>query len=547
MTEYKILTPDFWITKKDELFADIPMHGYEREENERYIVWYNGILARYDGRKIAFPELAAMAFSDQLVFSDYLGWYKLVAYDKVASAWLFFGDSCGSQYLFFDRSHARFSDRLLTLRAALGSEAEPDMKALADMIGRGTLFGEETLVRGLAKTDYGSYYLFRNGVFERRSKNLPSFSEMEGKKDLTDILAPVIAAIGEKKLCAVCTGGTDSRAVLAALSSLGAEPELVITGHKDNPDLKIAAQVAASLGSELTVIDPSVRERKWLEKGLVMLDGMYDVVLSYRHYLKALWACEKGCSFEFGGFAGEFYKNAFYTPARWLFCGKRNPEFYRRFLLSAPTQDWFGSMLRDAVPRCKKTLSDIAAEAGGEKPGLLMANRIGFARLAAASGSITNGYSSACIKIDPLMDRALVAAASREGHRSHAMHMWQRRQIAKTCPRLGELPTDQGYSCSLRPLSLLAERCKRLVFFADRVFNRIRRKLGLGFKSSEQRYWDMDYVEARKDAMWQKTLTFCREKGIIRKDVKESDIPLNMTGRLMLVYMLVAPDAAKKH
>ena len=57
----------------------------------------------------------------------------------------------------------------------------------------------------------------------------------------------------------------------------------------------------------------------------------------------------------------------------------------------------------------------------------------------------------------------------------------------------------------------------------------------------------MDYVEARKDAMWQKTLTFCREKGIIRKDVKESDIPLNMTGRLMLVYMLVAPDAAKKH
>ena len=54
-----------------------------------------------------------------------------------------------------------------------------------------------------------------------------------------------------------------------------------------------------------------------------------------------------------------------------------------------------------------------------------------------------------------------------------------------------------------------------------------------------QRYWNADYAEARKSELWQKALTYCREKGIIRKDVKETELPPSVTGVLLLVGMLV--------
>ncbi len=540
MIDCEGLLPDFWITQKNKYPAGIPAEQYEREEDERFIIWHSGVMARYDKRKIDWRTLAEEAFCDRLAFGEYLGWYKVVVFDRESGAWLFFGDSCGSQHLFLDRANARFSDRLLTLRDALGSTAEADMAALTDLLCRGTLFGEETPVKGLAKTDCEFYYIFRDGVFERRSKRLQPLSKTKGVKDLTDVLLPITEALGEKKACAVCTGGTDSRTVLAALSALGKTPELVLTAHRDNPDVVPAAAVARCLGRELTVLDPEKRDDNWLETGFGMMDGLSDAVLGYRHYLKASWASQNGYAFEYGGVAGEFYKNVFYRPLRWLLMGKKDQRFYRKVLLDADAEVWFGPALRDAIPLCERELDKIAAEAFKEKKGLATANRVGYYLLSAASGTITSGYASACCKIDPLMDRALVADASREKPVSHTMHMWQRKQIAKYCPSLSDIPTDQGYSCTLRPLRLFCERCKKLLFIADRVFNRIRRSLGLGFKSKEQRYWDEDYIEARKSELWQKALTYCREKGIIQQDVDETEIPLRDTGTLLLAGMLFA-------
>ena len=85
-----------------------------------------------------------------------------------------------------------------------------------------------------------------------------------------------------------------------------------------------------------------------------------------------------------------------------------------------------------------------------------------YSLLSSNAGTITNGYASACCKIDPLMDCALAAAASRESFISYSMNMWQRKQIAKTCPSLINLPTNQGYSYTTQPMKLFAERCKKM-------------------------------------------------------------------------------------
>jgi len=535
--------PDFWITKEDDLPSSVFYQRYDREENETFIIWHCGVLAYYDGRPVDWFLIAEQSFRGTLAFREILGWFKVVIYQKSERRWLFFGDNCGSQCFFLDKDNAGFSDRLLTLREGRGSRAEINMEALADMICREGLIGTETPVKGIFKSDPDEYYIFQNSRFDCLSKALPPFSEEQEKMNITDILKPVIDQIGTDSCGAVCTGGTDSRAVLAALDALGCRPELVLTAYNDNPDVESAKKVAEALGSSLTVIDPTTKEQGWLDKGLWMTDGMYDAVLSYRHYRKALWSKNKKLICEFGGVGGEFYKNTYCKPFRWLLCGKKDAVFLKKKLLSfSRPGSWCGEKLNAAFVSGEKKLSEIAETGNDEKSVLSRCNRIGFFRLSAVTGSITGGYAPVCFKIDPLMDRRLIGSASRESSFRHFMHMWQRRQIARDCAALSDLPTDQRYSCSLKVWRLFPERLKRLGFYLDRVFNRIKRKLGFDFVSKVQHYWDRDYLEARNTKEWEKTLTFCREKGIIRKDIDESDIPLNMTGILIQIGLLFSKD-----
>ena len=82
MIDCEGLLPDFWITQKNKYPAGIPAEQYERDEDERFIIWHSGVMARYDRKKVNWQELAELAVSENLVFSDYLGWYKIVIYDK---------------------------------------------------------------------------------------------------------------------------------------------------------------------------------------------------------------------------------------------------------------------------------------------------------------------------------------------------------------------------------------------------------------------------------------------------------------------------------
>lgn len=544
MTEKDLhLSPDFWITGEDDLPSSDFFQKYERIENDCYIVWHSGVLAYYDGRPVDLFMIAEQAFRGNLEFSEILGWYKVVIYQKSSRCWLLFGDNCGSQCFFLDKENACFSDRLLTLRRKRGKKAEINMEALADMICRGGLIGTETPVSGIVKTDSSEYYLFHNDHFDCLSKSLPRFSAETEKLNITDILKPVLEQIKEEKICAVCTGGTDSRAVLAALYALGCRPELILTAHKDNPDVESAKKVSEMLGLNLHLIDPTAKEQKWLAKGIWMTDGMYDAVLGYRHYLKAMWSKGRALSFEFGGVGGEFYKNNYYKPFRWMLSREKDAAFFRKKLLSfREPAPWCSDTLRQAFMSGESTIEKVSEIGADEKSDLARGNSIGFALLSSVAGSITGGYAPLCCKVDPLMDRRLIGSASHDDVLSHALHLWQRRQIAKDYAPLGELVTDQGYSCSIKVFRLFQDQCKEISFYTDRVINRIRKKLGMGFTSKVQRYWDRDYADARATIEWEKTLTLCREKDIIRKSIDDSDIPLNMTGILLQIGLLFSEE-----
>ena len=201
-------------------------------------------------------------------------------------------------------------------------------------------------------------------------------------------------------------------------------------------------------------------------------------------------------------------------------------------------EKWVGQRLIEAEKDNCDSLLAIAIQVEHERTLLQKGNRIGFDVLSWKSGAITNGYSTICTKIDPLMDREPCACASHDNCLTHSMHNWQRKQINKYCKRIANITTDQGYNCSLNPMLYLRDCVKRSAFYLDRISNRVRRKLGLGFTSLAPHYWDKDYIQARETEIWKQSLRYCKEKDIINSKIEENEIPLDKTGWIILTGLM---------
>ncbi len=531
------------MTETRETWRQRPYIVYESAEDSVCRVWRRGVLALDGGDGTDLLALGRAACAEELDYNRLHGSFCVIVYQKSEDAYLFFGDNAGAQLLFFDRKTGEFSDSFLAL-CRKKETLQPDPGGVALLLDFDQSPGEETAVRNIAKTRQDRFYrLGRDGTVRAFSKGLRRFSDMPRKLGLDDVFAPLLRGTDWKESCAICTGGTDSRTVLSDLCYRGAVPELLLTAHPGNPDIPTAAAVAEALGKELRLVDFSAREQGWLEKGFCFLDGAYDAVLSFRHLKKARYARAHGYRVEYGGVGGEFYKNDYCNVVRnWR-------ARSRRERLDALLEDGtairasalYSGALRRAEEENEPLLREIVETAEREDGLLTACNRLGYALLCAGSGAITNGYAAACCKIDPLIDRSLVASASQETLFSHRMHRWQRRQIRTLAPQLADLPTDQGYSCSLKPMKLAEEQLKKLGYFADRALARLKRKLGLKWTSMEQRYWDEDYLQARREALWSECVRVCREREILAQNVTEEMIPLGMTGKILLLGLLFGP------
>ena len=90
----------------------------------------------------------------------------------------------------------------------------------------------------------------------------------------------------------------------------------------------------------------------------------------------------------------------------------------------------------------------------------------------------------------------------------------------------------------MNPLLYTKDIIKKGIFYADRVFNRVRRGIGLGFKSKEERFWDNDYYDARNTDIWRNAVEHCIKIGILNDECLDSNIPLTKTGWIIMLGML---------
>ena len=535
MNEYVNNSVTFW--RSDSL----PEHAYDYAENEQLCVFLSGIAVLANGEKTPCQnllEIAQAAVDGSLNYNNLHGYYRMVVYDKVHSKHLFWGDNSGSQFFFVDWQNNLFSDRFLTLVEQRSGALKPCCEAVMQIIND-RVFTNETVVAEITKTDPEMVYEYQNGVCAAHSKALQPLCQRNGIR-LDRLMEMLTQKTSDCETGAVCTGGTDSRAILAHLYKRKKKPKLLITGHPDNPDVGVARKIAEELKLPLTVIAPADREEAWLDKAFQFSDGLYDTVLSYRHMQIQKWAQENGIRFLYGGVGGEFYKNFFCQPFRNKtfrrpVSGEKLFNLLMKSRLQVPA--WGGKALteaRDTLQKKARAFAENCAEPGNVLFGF---NRLGFSVLRYKAGMMTHAYAGTCTRIDPLMNRDVVAAASQIPPVKLSMHLWQRKEIRKWCPALGNLPTDQGYSCSMNPIRIFLEQCKKLSVYGKAAWKKVLRKIGFKNKPKAQ-YWDRDYNEAKNAPAFAHGLQICKDLGIARGDAETNKIPPKDVGLIIMLGYL---------
>ena len=488
-------------------------------------------------------KIAHAVYDGTADFNNIYGFFKIVIADKTSGRTIFFGDNAASQNFFYDPENGTVSDSLLRLSRMGGKKRSFNLYAAAQYLAYGCTITQDTLVQGILKTDADMYYIVEGGKVSVHDKKLLPLSERYTKGDLYDFVKLMTRGMNGEGVCARVTGGTDSRAVLAALLKAGVRPSLFISGYEDNPDVSITQEIGRVTGLEVSALNPHAKEDNWLERSFDFCDGMHDVVGAYRQLILTEMAVKKG-SLWFGGVGGEFYKNSFCMPFRYhcLFRTASAREIINIIFLARMRTALGKGFLHDEVKKLAARLSDdiyslLAGRVEREKGNLARFNTAGVKRMQGYT-CMTNTIANYITQIDPLMDCHTIRSVSYMSPVALSMHVWQRKQIHKNFPALGAIRTDQGYSCSLNPLRLNAERIKKGLFWSSRVVARVKQKLGLRWKDITAKYWDNDYADARKTTYWGGGITICKQLHILDEGANSENIPMHLTGVIILFGMM---------
>lgn len=481
------------------------------------------------------PEyIAEAALAGHLDFGNMLGSYRIALRDLSSGRLLLWSDNCGSMCFFFDTDDVVFSDSLLFL-ARRRKDVRPCPAAVARIFAGLPEIKGQTPVDGIMMTVPETLYIVeRDGSLRTESKKLPALDSEGFAVDAAEATKQLVAALDGRPFTAVCTGGTDSRAVIAAVLSAGGDPTLVISGAPGIPDVRIAKKIADRLGRRLILADPTDRKDDWLAEAFEFSDGCYDTVLSYRHMVKTKLLCPEGFFYELGGCGGEFYKNVFYRKGNGIPSAAR---LYSDLYNSMRMPDWFG----EALAPCAESIADDfmeALEGCCRSTRLFAYNDGGRYVIRSSVGSLERMLSRYCTKLDPLMEPRVVASVCRRDPKTLELHRWNRELIARCAPELADIPTDRGYTCSLDKAALRRDRILALRKDTVQHIKATGKRLSRRLASHSTTVWQGDYKAALDSAEFSEALAVCRGLGFISDAFDPGTAHIFTIGNILRIGLL---------
>lgn len=412
-----------------------------------------------------------------------------------------------------------------SLREAALESQTPDYPAAAQFLYYGAIYGMETVVRDVRRSDPNKYYRLQSGQIEEKEKGLPPLEEINAPKDALAAQMRRLAQSlsGHRNIACTITGGVDSRAILAHMIHNNLHPLLDITGKPTDPDVVIAKKVADRLNSKLLFVSDSPSSTDWIDEAIREADGMTGVCGIYRLYKKALCLRDKGIFLECGGLNGEMYKNSFINQDYPFYGGKPNWKHYLR--LKVATYDFplsiCGSQIADAmkdVPRV--TLEWLYSHTGRTKASAYLS--AGYELLQGRCAAITAMNTRYYVQYAPLMERTVVAPMFRENPYSLEMQAFQREQVSIYCPILKDIETDRGLTCNSD--KKIIEQVKSTAYLAKVGLTRI------FYRGKTSERIDTCFQEGLSSPQYRAALERCKDLGIIAPSIEK--LPAGIADRI---------------
>ena len=497
-------------------------------------VWGLVILKTETGYYDRLDYIVNRIINKEVDFNNLHGFFKILIDNQDEGSFTLLTDNSGSQIFYLDSRDYRISDSLLLLSKGR-KDNKPNYESCSRFLRESRVFSDDTVISDISVTNKDYVYTVTDGGVKRKEKHLTPFYKKTDRINLKQYMEAILANISIDRVKTVLTGGTDNRAIIAHMSRMNKLSSFILSGRSSNPDVTVAKRIANQLNEPIEIYDPDDKTDNWIKEGFEFSDGIYDTVLSYRHYRLMSMACQGGAvRYVIGGVGGEFYKNDFCKFIRRRYMMRKiNAERLSKDIFSTMVSppEWFSVVLCEAM---KKEGEYITTRLKSIEKGCLLCkcNSAGFWKLTKSMSTVTNNYARYCTKIDPLMDRDIIAGASNDSALRHCMYYWQRREVTNNNKILARMKTDQGLTCSTNILLLVIDWIKVMFNYARQV----KYKLIRG-KVPEFDYWDKDYIQASDTEEYKQAVEVCYDIGLLA-DRNPEAIPLKYRGRILTLGML---------
>ncbi len=497
---------------------------------------FDGYMATFEGLFI-YNEITDMQSAAEAFLKDFI--YKEVKWDACIGCFLceikdnkkkiVFGDNSGMRRFFIDYNsiavHKEFREII-----DKDANVEPNYNAIAEFLYFGCVYSDETLIKGIFISDPNKYYVITDEKIESFQKKLKPLGEIQvSDEDLVKLIHTVCESIKGMDIFCTITGGIDSRTILSCLLYNGVRPKLNITGLDSNIDVMIAREIAQKTGLDLLQISENDRNQNWINEMINAASiGCTGICGYYRLYEKAKKISEYGQVVEFGGVAGEMYKNSFINQDYPFYYGA---PCWKKFIKQKITVFDFpegicGDRIQSIIRQMDTKLLNWLSKYNGKKAESYL--EAGYFILQQRYAGIGMMNSHFYINYNPLLERNIAAYAFSKNPYRLEMQSFQRKQVSKYYPLLKSIKTDRGLTCDVSRKTV--EWFSNMFFLVRIALERILKRK----KQSKIAHNDC-FKEGLESEQFKTAITRCVELGILIQDINTKSVSQDILDRLFFV------------
>lgn len=514
-----------------------------------YRVIYSGIVI-YKSYSVG-KESVVVFFTDYLkgkaCVEDLFGFFWIVAENSEQS--FFICDNSGMMPLYYSIGDTVVvSDSLIDLAEYLKlSHEDFDKISLISFLEFGFCFSGTTFFNFIKRCSGKIiYHIDIDGVLQQEEKNIKAINDRFDEKKFAERIISILKAFStqsdiqdipssysKETLVLDCTGGADSRLVIALAQKAKLNFQLFVRGHKDCADIVVAKKIAQLLEKELTICeakpitDFSLDNLCSLWKKMDGIGSLFDG----SQFLDAYKMKKKlGFSYSLGGFAGgEYFRN--YVILR---RGKKGDlardlcNFCRTKIQGVNKTDYeeYESMLNSVIRQNSNSKSKMMANVD------LYRHEIFPYR----SGSIYSVAARICPSYGPLGENLLAEWAQQLPFYKKWYSLVFRKIISNENTQLANLKTIYNNNLSLSIISLLHDASYDLIVFLKRIYSKIFAKK-MYKPNSYYVSATTDCSELKKSIVYEQMIQYICELQIFDEFEYLQTIPDIVLDRLITLYL----------